>query len=212
MTDPAPRAGDENPDDTVDVFRSRFNVIAAIFAWVLCAVAVVAITTSARGATLVYIAPVAAVAFAVWMVLWRPTVRVSDGGVRLVNVTRTIDIPWEAVIQVDTRFALTLRTPQGRYTATAAPAPGRLNMTFGRAEIIPGRAKIDGQARPSDSSRTDSGAAAYLVRDRWTKLSDAGRIELGVAETTPVRLAWHWRSLAICAILLAVSLLLLALE
>lgn len=164
-----------------------------------------------QAGTVTYLAPIALVVFAAWMVLWRPCVLVSDDAVRLVNVTRTIEIPWPALIQVDTRFALTLRTPHGRYTASAAPAPGRLNVARGGRDTTPGRVKFDGPARPSDLPTTDSGAAAWLVRDRWAKLSEAGRIELGVAETTPVKRSWHWTSLALAAAMLVGSMLVLAL-
>ena len=208
VTDSAPTAdgGDS------DIFRARFNVIAAIFVWILCAAAVVSVfATYANSNALVFLAPIAVVAYLDWMILLRPTVRVDDTGVRLVNVTKTVDVPWEALIQVDTRYSLTLRTPHGNYAATAAPAPGRVNMTFARSEMPGGRAKVRSMARPSDSTRTDSGAAAYLVRDRWTRLSEADRIELGVAETTPVDQTWHWKSLVLCAILVVGSLIVLAL-
>ena len=47
---------------------------------------------------------------ACWATFWRPRVEVSDAGVRVVNVTRTIDIPWPALRDVDTKWALTLDT------------------------------------------------------------------------------------------------------
>lgn len=193
--------------DDVEVFRSRFNLAGAIILWALCGVASVAVALgTAGGAAAGYLAPIVLVAFGTWMVLWRPAVRVSDDAVRLVNVTRTIEIPWPALIQVDTRFALTLRTPHGRFTASAAPAPGRLNISRGRSDTIPGRSAFDGPARTGDLPSTDSGAAAWLVRDRWNRLAEAGRIELGVADTTPVVSTWHWTTLAICAGLLVGSL------
>ena len=47
---------------------------------------------------------------ACWATFWRPRVEVSDAGVRVVNVTRTIRIPWPALRDVDTKWALTLDT------------------------------------------------------------------------------------------------------
>ena len=67
---------------------------------------------------------VALFALSAWATFWRPRVVVSDGGVRLVNVTRTIDAPWPAITDVETRYALTLVTVYGRFAAWAAPAPG----------------------------------------------------------------------------------------
>ena len=45
-----------------------------------------------------------------WAVFWRPVVAVDDGGVRLVNVLRTIDLPWPSILAIDTKWALTLIT------------------------------------------------------------------------------------------------------
>ena len=59
-----------------------------------------------------------------WATFWRPRVTVSDGGVELVNVTRTVFVPWPALHDLETRWALTLVTAYGRFTAWSAPAPG----------------------------------------------------------------------------------------
>ena len=47
---------------------------------------------------------------ACWACFWRPEVRVTDAGVTLTNVTRTIEIPWPALQAIDTRWALCLVT------------------------------------------------------------------------------------------------------
>jgi hypothetical protein len=198
----------EHPD--VAIFRSRFNTIGAVVVWSLCAIAAAAAVIYAESDLVAYLAPLAFVAFGTWMVLWNPSVLVDDNAVRLVNVAKTIEIPWPAVIQIDTRYALTVQTPSGRYSAAAAPAPGRLTIARGGSDI--GHLKLDGPARPGDSPKTDSGAAAWLVRDRWNRLVEAGRIELGVAESTPVVVSWHAASIAICGALFAASVLALALS
>jgi Protein of unknown function (DUF2581). len=192
------------------VFRSRFNAIAAVVVWSLCAVASAAAVVYAERDLVAYLTPLALVAFGAWMVLWNPSIAVDDDAVHLVNVTKTIEIPWPAVIQIDTRYALTVQTPNRRYSAAAAPAPGRLTIARGGSDT--GHLKLDGPARPGDSPKTDSGAAAWLVRDRWNRLVEAGRIELGVAESTPVLVRWHAASIAVCGALFAASVLALALS
>ena len=77
-----------------------------------------------------------------WAVFWRPQVVVDEGGVRLVNVLRTIDLPWPSIQAVDTKWALTLITAYGRFSGWAAPAPGA------RA-TLPGR-QAGGQAPPGE--------------------------------------------------------------
>jgi hypothetical protein len=197
---------------SADSFRSRFNLIAAAVIWLLCLIAA-ASSVIYGAADFAHLVPLAFVAFASWLVLWQPRVSVDDSAVRLINVTRTIEIPWPALIQIDTRYALTLRTPHALYSAAAAPAPGRLHVARGASDTqLPSRMKLDGPMRPGDAPTTDSGAAAWLVRDRWSRLSESGRIELGVAESTPVTVRWHTASLAVCGALLVLSVLALALS
>lgn len=202
MPEPAPATEPQ-------MFRSRFNSVAAVIVWLLCAGAIAAIITSGGGGNLVFIAPVAFIAWLVWLCLLRPAVLVSDDGVRLINVLSTIDVPWPALIHVDTKYSLVLHTPHGKFSATAAPAPGRMGATLSRSDAISGNVPA-GPLRPGDSPRTDSGAAAYLVRSRWKELTEAGRIEIGVADTTAVSRSWHWVSGGIAALLLIGSLILLA--
>ena len=108
------------------MFYSRFNRVLAAVSWLFCAGAIVAIVVSGFSNNGRYVWLIALVAFLAWAGLWRPFVRVTDDGVTLGNVLSTTEVPWAALIQVETQYALTLVTPHGRYSATAAPAPGRL--------------------------------------------------------------------------------------
>lgn len=191
------------------VFHSRFNRVVAIVIWALEAFVLVSNVISgefAEGPALVVV-PVVLGAVLVYAVLWRPSVAVSADGVTLVNVLRTIVVPWPALIDVDTRFSLSLRTPGGTFSAWAAPAPGRAGAAVAnRAERRHGphspTPSIGGRARPGDLISTESGEAAYMVRERWNELVEAGLVEVGVAETTPVAIHWHWVQGAVVAALI----------
>lgn len=194
------------------MFYSRFNRVLATVVWLFCAGAAVAVFAAGVQDHGEYFPLLALVAFLAWAGLWRPYVRVDETQVTLGNVLSTIAIPWAALIQVETRYALTLTTPSGRYVATAAPAPGRIATAFGSKSASRGDVSglgssvvTDGRIRPGDLPNTDSGAAAYLVRSRWEQLVAEERIELGVAETTPVQRHWHWLTIAISLVLLAVT-------
>ena len=63
---------------------------------------------------------------------------VHDGGATLENPYRTIDVPWAALVNVDTRYALTLITPHAKYAAWAAPAPGIWGGRNARPEDLKG--------------------------------------------------------------------------
>ncbi|MEO7122394.1 MAG: PH domain-containing protein [Lacisediminihabitans sp.] len=187
------------------VFISRFNRVLAIVIWALTIVMVFAtLITGGASRTFAFI-PGAFFAVFAWTVLWRPYVRVTDEGVTICNVLRTIDVPWASLIQVDTRYALTLYTPGHQYAAWAAPAPGRTGTNIARRAQNNGRVgaapSVDGKVRPGDLLASESGQAAQIVRDQWKKLLDSGAIEVGVAEETTVPMQWHWWTIAALLVL-----------
>ena len=205
-------------DTASDSFHSRFNRILAVVAWALTLFALI---TSAVAGLLVgaeaarIVLPLALIALAAYVVLWRPSLTVDDDAVTVVNVLRTVVIPWAALIDVDTKFSLTLRTPNGRFGVWAAPAPGRTGVAMARrAERRHGNqaqtAAMGNRSRPGDLVTTESGEAAYLVRERWNSLVEAGRIEAGQAESTAVLVRWHWVLDAALAGLLIATILVLA--
>lgn len=131
----------------------------------------------------------------VWLVSWRPRLRVDDAGVTLTNPFRTVHVPWAALIAVTTQYALTLHTPHGRFQAWAAPGPGRHRaLSAGRLDLaaVP-RSSRDhrGSVAVGDLPSAPSGHAAGIVRRRWEGLVEDGAIELGVADRTPVRVEHH---------------------
>lgn len=197
MTDPAIR------------IDSRFNRIAAVIVWSLAALAVITAVWSADPRlTWVYAgAPLAALLG--WAALWRPCVVVSDRGVRIENVSHDIDVPWEALVHVDTARALTLHTPAGSFTAWSAPAPGAFTTMMGNARARREENAAGGHARPSDRMGTDSGNAALIVRETWRRRLDAGEVELGVADSTPVARHWHVAFLLASCVLAVASIALI---
>ncbi|MFF2488328.1 PH domain-containing protein [Microbacterium sp. NPDC058062] len=188
---------------------SRFNRIAAVIVWSLAALAVITAVWSADPRlTWVYAAtPLAALLG--WMALWRPCVEVSDRGVRIENVSHDVDVPWEALVHVETARALTLHTPSGSFTAWSAPAPGFFTTMMGNAKARREASAAGGDARPSDRMGTDSGNAALVVRESWRSRLDAGQVELGVADETPVKRHWHVTFLIASIVLAATSIALI---
>lgn len=115
-----------------------------------------------------------------WIAYWQPNVRIDDDGVTCENVFRTVHVPWGCINRIDTRYALTLFTPDGRVTAWAAPAPGRHSLLFAersQGEHLPESSYVAGSVRPGDLVTSESGAAAYLVRRRWEHLRDTGTLD-----------------------------------
>ncbi len=131
-----------------------------------------------------------------WAIFWRPSVVVSDAGVRLVNVTRTIEVPWPALVDVETRYALTLVTAYGRFAAWAAPAPGAGTALRTSMRSRPARSDADDEiitsASMGDIPGTSSGDAATIVRRRWERLRDAGYLDDPKLEFERPPIRWHW--------------------
>lgn len=196
------------------VFVSRFNRIVAIVIWVVDVVVLGALLIGTHSDRVLAPIPAVFVALFAWVVLWRPNVDVSDERVRLVNVFRTIDVPWAALIHVDTRYALTIYTPGHKFAAWAAPAPGRTGTNIARRAERRGSVgpspRPDGTVRPGDLLASESGQAAYLVRDTWARLQKSEAIEAGLAERTPVEVRWHWISSGALVLLAVGSLAALA--
>ena len=129
---------------------------------------------------------------------------------RLENPFRSVAVPWAALVQVDTRYALTLITPSRSYGAWAAPAPGIWGGRNARPEDLqglPGSTYGPGHSvRPGDLKSTDSGQAARLVRARWQQRLESGAVDAGSAEDTPVTVTVRWLELGATAVLVAFSI------
>ena len=199
---------DLNYGDRV-VFRSRFNRGIAIVSWALSLAVVVSLVLSSDRELLALVALPVCASYLVWLAFWHPAVIISDDEVSLINATYTVRIPWAALIQVNTRYALSLRTPRRSYSATAAPAPGSIgtysaNRDFRLERNSSNRAAPD-MRRPGDLPGTDSGAAAAMVLGRWNGLTDEGRVAIGEADTTIETVRIHVVQLGIAAVLIAAA-------
>ncbi|MGC5167273.1 PH domain-containing protein [Luteimicrobium sp. DT211] len=144
-----------------------------------------------------------------WLVFWRPRLDVRDDAVVAVNPFRTVEVPWAALIDVGTQYALTLVTPHGRYRAWAAPGPGRHRALTAGPDDLTGlpRNTFDGKqsAQMGDLRGTPSGTAGELVRAHWQGLVESGALEAGVADATPVTVRWDRVPVVLLAVCLALG-------
>jgi hypothetical protein len=140
-----------------------------------------------------------AVGALLWGVFWRPAVVVDDDGVELRNVVRDVHVPWRVLESLDTRYALTLHVGRRRYRSWAAGAPGRpapLSHSGAARDHAPTGG--DGALRSSRSLRADSGAAAFMVEQRWEQRRTAPSTG---EERVTTRWSWPWPALAAAAVL-----------
>jgi hypothetical protein len=199
--------------DARTVFRPRSAPWLTGCVWLMAA-AGLAVSAGAGPAGLVQAVPLVTLAYLAWWVAWYPAVVVAETEVTLRNPLATIKVPWNALVTVDTRYALALVTPRRKYTAWAAPAPGIFGVQRARADHVRGLPETTygpaGSIRPGDLANSDSGAAAYQVRRRWSELLAAGTVEAGKADAIAVRVRPNWTPIAVGAVLLAAAAAVLA--
>jgi hypothetical protein len=156
-----------------------------------------------------------AIGIALWGIFWRPAVIVDNAGVSLLNIVRDVDVPWSLLELVETRYALTLHVGERRYRSWAAGAPGRPlpgrsavsrmpeEKTVAREHDVTGEAEA---IRSSRSLRGDSGAAAFMVEQRWQQHRNLRRGSAAEADPAAadqrVRVTWAWQWPAATALLL----------
>ena len=147
-----------------------------------------ALLTGLRPVHALAVAPgLAAVGVLVHQLFWRPAVAVDEKGVELRNVLRDVRVPWSRLAGLDTRFTLTLTADGVRYQSWAASAPGRPTWGHGDQPAVPSWSGpagghslpqahwTPGELMPTRSSqdlRADSGAAAFMVAQRWAAWQD----------------------------------------
>ncbi|WP_462418091.1 PH domain-containing protein [Kytococcus sp. Marseille-QA3725] len=54
-----------------------------------------------------------------WVLLWRPRIAMDERGVTIVNPVRTVDVPWQRVRRVGSRWSLEVESETGKHRAWA---------------------------------------------------------------------------------------------
>lgn len=151
-----------------EVFRpkSRFAIAAVlVFQSVLLVWQITAMGHERSG----FIAAAAFVAAntAIWLLFVRPKIIFFDEGLTIVNPLTEVTIPWSAAESVDSQLAFSVRVGGKKFSAWAAPAPGRQHSrTLHSSEFKGLGLGNDGSMRLSDSPRSDSGVATFIARQR----------------------------------------------
>ncbi|MDN5669137.1 MAG: PH domain-containing protein [Renibacterium salmoninarum] len=201
---------------TSERFRPRTGTVLAIVLYVLAGAGLLVVLFSGlRLQDILLTLPLLAfVGYCGYWLFGFPEVIVDEDGVTLVNPTVTVRVPWVALIAVDTKFALTLITVKRKYTAWAAPAPGVISANRGKREDTMGLPASSygafGSLRPGDLKRSDSGAAAFMVRTRWAKLVDAGKIDVEQTAHSRASVRVNWLQLGVALVLIAAVVALIA--
>jgi hypothetical protein len=195
-------------DETVTL-RPRFGRIPAASVALIAAAGIVAICVSGDLTQFRYIGILLLLAFLSWLTYWRPAVILSPAGVEFINLFRTRRITWPAIQRIETKYALTIHTEAGKFTAWAAPSPSRFAAGRVSKRDVTGLPESTYSAQKrvglGDLPNSDSGIAALQVRRRWEGYRDAGLLDS--PDGTGVVTTWHRASLAVFAALVLACVL-----
>lgn len=119
---------------------------------------------------------------------WRPRLEVHADEVRVVNPLRTVSIPWSRIVDVRTRFAVTIATDQGAHSCFALPSAGAGAALRSGVDAVNRNhpiARPGGAVRVGDLTSTASGAAAHRVRDTWQRKIETGELDVFARDAAP---------------------------
>lgn len=73
----------------------------------------------------------------VWAIYARPYVHVSENGVQLSNVFRTVQVAWSAIEDIELQWGLRVVTKTGNYSAWSVPPPRRSRRYAASVQLQP---------------------------------------------------------------------------
>lgn len=187
--------------------------------WVFVALVLVVAVPSAVGAVLsvtgrtpaVLASCVLAVAIA-YVYFVSPSISITEDGITVENPWRIHVVPWGALIDVNTRFQLTLVTPDGEVHVLAAPSPGGLAAMRAKPDADGRTGRLSRQGvgvRAGDLPSHVSGQLATVIRGHWQDRVEAGDLdhsERAVTRPRSVHLALTLGGLALVSALWLVAL------
>ena len=130
----------------------------------------------------------------VWAIFGNPRLELSDGGITVVNVARTVHVPWPLYQGVETQWSLRILTREGAVDSWAIPAPsGYAARVTGTAGRLPH--EVDAAARQPERhalGRVDAVSVSYAIAQRHAALAAAGYLDDAPVER--IRLARSWNT------------------
>jgi hypothetical protein len=152
-----------------EIFRPKSGFVASIFGYLLLFGAILQSIFTRNIQDLFWTTLVCTfIGIFIYCVIQRPRLEIADEGIKIINPISSRYLGWGEVTQIETRYALAFHTSSKILTSWAAVAPGRYHhRTIHPTEMRGIVSRDTTLIRASDSPRTDSGAAAYVARQRW---------------------------------------------
>jgi hypothetical protein len=173
-------------------YRPLFGRVLAVIVGVICVVGIVGLAVLGDWANLATtVLPLLFFGVLVYALFWRPLISIDERGLTVVNIFRSVFLPWSALERIDTRYSLTLFTPTRKVPVWAAPGPSARRTTATERGVGGGPASL---------------RIADVVDERWEALREAGALT-GTDREVDVRTRVHWITIAVLVALLVASLL-----
>lgn len=121
-----------------------------------------------------------------------PTITVDEEAITVDNPWRRHVVPWGSLIDVNTRFHLTLVTAEGEVHVLAAPSPGGISAMRAKpdqdARTDLARRQGGAGLRAGDLPTQTSGQLATVVRGHWQDRVEAGDLDHSETATSTPRI------------------------
>ena len=191
-------------------FKQRSSQAVAVAVIILGIGGAVAVLAGEGIAAFPLTAPLLLVAYLGWLLFWFPKVILNSVGVTLVNPLQTLMISWHSIILVEAKYAATILTPHGTYTAWAAPAPGMFGaLRDARSADAANRSAESGRQyksmRAGEVPGTASGSVVQRIRQVLDRRAEAGVNDVGLTESLRVVRRVHWIHLSVLLLLLVAA-------
>lgn len=187
-----------------ETFRPTSSRVLAVAAWaVALSVAVGGLTARDLAVAATAVSGAGLGTLVAWALFWRPQVEVSPGGVTIVNVVRTIHVPWPVLTEAVAGWSLEVRTRGHSWTAWAAPRGSAAGEAARRRSGDGLLARLTGGARPATAE-----AVAAAIAQAHETLVAGGHLDGAQRRAEEARLhetvTWHVATIAAALTLLCV--------
>jgi hypothetical protein len=157
-------------------FRPRTVWLSAgVTAVIVIALIVETVATRGLKGDLIAIAWGSFVLIADYLLFIHPTVTIFDEGITITNPLQKITVGWHRVESIDARYTMSITVGSKVIYAWAAPAPGRYHSrSIHHTEVKGMDIGFNGEIRPGESPRSDSGQASYIAKLRLKNFEELG--------------------------------------
>jgi hypothetical protein len=150
----------------VEIFRPKGPLYSAFFGYTFVGLLAFTSLTYTDDDTIRVLIVSCTALLSIYLLLQRPKLHLTDLGIGIENPLSSVYVPWNQVTDIETKYAMVIKTEFRSIKCWAAIAPGRRSHRAVDPREMPHDMRDVGQIKAAESPRSDSGAAANLARAR----------------------------------------------